>query len=154
IASFDRAISIKPLAESWCGRANALYSIGKWDAALAGYDEALSLNSSYIEAMFGKVLCFIARTDHAQAANICREILSIEPRHLPPRWISVLGVIPGTPLSSAELDAGREAFAVGLDDLADCVSDGLEAPRAVQQMVPFLLAYCEQNNVELFARYG
>ena len=155
LGRYDRALAIAPahvLAHS--NRGNALRRLGRLDEALASYDRALAIRPDLVDTLHnrGNVLAALGRTAEARASY--ERVLDLEPRYLPARWALVMGAIPVAAGSKAEIDEGRRVFAAGLDELARLAPDGLQGARAVQQMVPFYLAYHEENNRDLFARYG
>ena len=155
LGRYDRALAIAPahvLALS--NRGNALRRLGRLDEALASYDRALAIRPDLVDTLHnrGNVLAALGRTAEARASY--ERVLDLEPRYLPARWALVMGAIPVAAGSKAEIDEGRRVFAAGLDELAWLAPDGLQGARAVQQMVPFYLAYHEENNRDLFARYG
>ena len=155
LGKYDRALAIAPahvLAHS--NRGNALRRLGRLDEALASYDRALAIRPDLVDTLHnrGNVLAALGRTAEARASY--ERVLDLEPRYLPARWALVMGAIPVAAGSKAEIDEGRRVFAAGLDELARLAPDGLQGARAVQQMVPFYLAYHEENNRDLFARYG
>ena len=55
VASYDRAISLKPdYVDVYYNRGNALLGLGQLEAALASYDEAIALKPDYAEAYFNR----------------------------------------------------------------------------------------------------
>lgn len=152
---YDRALAIAPghfLSHN--NRGNALRKLGRLEEALASYDRALAIKPDLVDTLHnrGNVLAALAKAGEARASY--ERALGVEPRYLPARWALVMGAIPAVARSKAEIEEGRRAFAAGLEELARHLPEGLHGPRAVQQMVPFYLAYDEENNRELFARYG
>jgi predicted O-linked N-acetylglucosamine transferase (SPINDLY family) len=152
---YDRALAIAPdHALAHGNRGNTLRRLGRLDEALASYERALAIKPDLLDTLHnrGNVLAALGRA--AQAGASYERALAIEPRYLPARWALVMGAIPAAARSRAEIEEGRRAFAAGLDEMAQLIPDALQAARAVQQMVPFYLAYHEENNRDLFARYG
>lgn len=79
IASYDRALAIKPNAEAYYNRGNSLLALDRFDAALASYDGALSVKPDYLEALSnrGIVLRNLNRFD--EALGNYQRILTIKP---------------------------------------------------------------------------
>ncbi|MDP3011048.1 MAG: tetratricopeptide repeat protein [Methylococcales bacterium] len=79
IASYDRALAIKPNAEAYYNRGNALLAIYRYEATLADYEAALAIKPDYIEALSnrGIVLRNLNRFD--EALSNYKVILSIKP---------------------------------------------------------------------------
>src|SRR5262249_30188890 len=65
-----RALRIDPgSAEAWCNRGNVLGEIGRYAAALAGFDRALAIDSRHAEAWYNRGIALgeLQRHDEAPA---------------------------------------------------------------------------------------
>src|SRR5262245_45699181 len=155
LARYDRALAIDPNhVLSLNNRGNALRKLGRQAEALTSYDRALAIAPALLDALGNRAIVLAALHRHSEAITTYQRILAIEPRHLPSRWALLMRSIPAIALSREELTQSREAFALGLDDLTRYLPDAIDVEKAVYQSVPFYLAYQEENNRKLFARYG
>jgi len=155
LGRYDRALDVDPNhVLSLNNRGNALRNLGRHAEALTSYDRALAIAPDQIDALRNRATVLAALRRHSEALTTYERILAIEPRHFPSRWALVMRSIPRIGLSKEELDHSRQAFASGLDDLARRLPDAIDVEKAVYQSVPFYLAYQEENNRTLFARYG
>lgn len=70
LASYDRALAIKPSAEIWYNRANALKELDRQAAALESFERALAMRPDYVKALLnrGVVLSDLRRFDEALAS--------------------------------------------------------------------------------------
>src|SRR5581483_6309659 len=155
LARYDRALAIDPRRATFHNNhGNALRKLDRLEEALASYDGALAIAPDLTDAHYNRGNALVAlRRDEEALASYAR-VLAIEPKHLPARWAMVMHSIPVAAGSREEMEAGRKAFAAGLEDLAAHLADGIDAESAVYQAVPFYLAYHEENNRALYARYG
>jgi predicted O-linked N-acetylglucosamine transferase (SPINDLY family) len=82
VASYDRALAIKPDAETWNNRGNALQGSNRRIEALASFEKALALEPGNIPALYkrGVLLGELGRTDEALAAY--NSVLVHEPNHV------------------------------------------------------------------------
>jgi predicted O-linked N-acetylglucosamine transferase (SPINDLY family) len=82
VASYDRALAIKPDAETWNNRGYALQGGGRRIEALASFEKALALEPGNIPALYkrGVMLSELGRTDEALAAY--DRVLAREPNHV------------------------------------------------------------------------
>src|SRR5581483_2154727 len=155
LARYDRALAIDPRRATFHNnRGNALRKLDRLEEALASYDGALAIAPDLTDAHYnrGNALGALRRDEEALASYA--RVLAIGPKHLPARWAMVMHSIPVAAGSREEMEAGRKAFAAGLEDLAAHLADGIDAESAVYQAVPFYLAYHEENNRAVYARYG
>ena len=81
VASYDRALAIKPDAETWNNRGNALQGNRRIEA-LASFEKALALEPGNIQALFkrGVMLGELGRIDEALAAY--DRVLALNPGHV------------------------------------------------------------------------
>ncbi len=82
IAAYDRALAVRPDAESLVNRGYALQSLNRPAEALASFERALTLEPRNIQALYrrGVVLNELGRTDEALAAY--DQVLALAPGHV------------------------------------------------------------------------
>src|SRR5215510_2105010 len=166
--SYDLALALKP-DEPYLlyNRARALREMGRYPDALACLDRLLAIAPGdqqaaqdrvvtlrlFVAATFAEATARFKRGDVHGAHSLCRQVLAIEPNHFGARWISVIAAIPSVYSSLEEMSAARDAFAAGLDRLNAQLDAGV-AWQDELPVMPFFLAYREENNRELMSRYG
>ena len=82
VASYDRALTMRPDADVFRGRGHALQGMGRLPEALASYARALALNPSDVPALYkqGVILNEMGQADEALAAY--DRVLALEPGHV------------------------------------------------------------------------
>jgi protein O-GlcNAc transferase len=82
VASYDRALALRPDADALRGRGHALQGMGLLPEALASYARVLALNPQDVHALYkqGVVLNELGRTDEALAAY--DRVLALDPGHV------------------------------------------------------------------------
>ncbi len=81
VASYDRALAIRPDADTFNNRGLALQGLDRLDEALASYEGALALRPGNVQALFrsGVVLNELGRADEAMARY--DRVLALQPGH-------------------------------------------------------------------------
>jgi tetratricopeptide (TPR) repeat protein len=132
-----RAIEIDPaFADAWCNLGLLLQDQGRFDEALAAYEEALRHDPAQQEARLNRALLWLAREDYARGwpeYEIRKRASShFLPRGFPwPEWDGA--VAPGTLLVYGEQGLGDEIM------FASCIPDLVErAGRCVIECSPKL----------------
>ena len=82
VAAYDRALAMRPDAESFVNRGLALQSLNRPAEALASFERALALEPRNIQALYrrGVVLNELGHTDEALAAY--DKVLTLAPDHV------------------------------------------------------------------------
>jgi predicted O-linked N-acetylglucosamine transferase (SPINDLY family) len=154
--SYRAALAIEPrLLEARISLGNVLHQLDRFDEAVAAHQEALALHPDVAAVHYnlGNSLASLDRWEEA-AANYAKAI-SLEPDFAAARWALAMVQLPSVYETQSQLEERRIAFAQHLDVLTQWIEanpsvDGAAA--LVQQ--PFQLAYDEENNRDLLARYG
>jgi predicted O-linked N-acetylglucosamine transferase (SPINDLY family) len=130
--------------------------LGQWDAAIAALSQALELQPNLARAHYalGHVLHELDRVDEALA---CYErALALEPDFVEARWSATMAQLPSVYETEAQPARCRQRFATALERLEQwfASSPSAQGDAAVGADQPFPLAYQEQDNRALLARYG
>ena len=130
--------------------------LGQWEAAIAALSRALELEPGLADAHYalGHALHEVDRMEEALA---CYErALALKPDFVEARWSAVMGQLPAIYEAEGEPSRRRERFAGELERLEQwfAAAPSAQGEAAVGADQPFPLAYQEQDNRELLARYG
>lgn len=157
IASYRNALALRPdHAEAHNDLGTVLKDQDKLEAAIASYRNALSLKPELAEVHYNLGVALKAQGRREEAIASYEKALALRPGFVEARWssaVSRLPVVYGPGDSPSEC---RAEFAAALAELdawfgAERLSEGF---RAVGTQQPFHLAYQEDNNRDLLARYG
>lgn len=144
-------------------RAEAHYNVGlverelgRWDAAIGALRQALAINPDLVSAHYalGHALHEIDRVDEALA---CYErAVSLKPDFVEARWSAAMAPLPSIYETDAQLAQCRDRFAGELARLEQwfAATPSAQGDAAVGADQPFPLAYQEEDNRALLARYG
>lgn len=130
--------------------------LGQWDAAIAALSHALALNPNLVSAHYalGHALHELDRVDESLA---CYErAVALEPGFVEARWSAAMAQLPAVYETGAQAARCRERFARALEQLEQwfAAAPSVQGDAAVGADQPFPLAYQEQDNRDLLARYG
>lgn len=157
LAAYDRALAIQPdLADILFNRGITLQSLERYTDALASYNRALALKPGSAEVLLNRANALRLLDRHADALASYRDAVSSDPESALARWSMTMAQLP-TIFESEDASARcRAAFARELERLDDWFDDSrLERGfEAVGALTPFELAYQEEDNRDLLARYG
>lgn len=126
------------------------------DEAIASFRRAIELKPDLADTHFalGNVLRMGDRMGEALACF--EKALALDPDHVLARWSSTMARLPAVHAPGGDPRASRRSFAADLEDLERWF-DTRRMPMGavgVGSDQPFALAYQEQDNRELLARYG
>ena len=157
VPCLERALELDAgFAPAHANLGNALRELGRPEQALSCYERALALRPDFAQALAnrGNALRDLGRQD--EAARSFAAALEADPEFAPAKWKLALGAVALVPQSAQEQEAGRAAFARGLQELRGWFEDGRleQGVRAVGTLQPFYLAYEERDNVALLRQYG
>jgi len=156
-ACYEKAIALKPdFAEAHFNLGNALKDQGRLDQAVASYRRALGLEPNWPEAYYLLGNALRDQDRFEEVLDCYRKALALRPDYAEARWALAMSQIPAVYPVDADPARYRAAFSMQLGELErwfgpDRVAEGYKAV-GVQQ--PFCLAYQEENNRDLLARYG
>jgi predicted O-linked N-acetylglucosamine transferase (SPINDLY family) len=130
--------------------------LGQWDAAVAALSRALSLKPDLASAHYalGHALQELDRIEEALA---CYErAVALKPDFVEARWSAAMGQLPSVYETDTQPASCRERFARELVRLEQWFAavPSAHGDAAVGADQPFPLAYQEEDNRELLARYG
>ncbi len=157
IAAYATALAVKPdSAATHTGLGNVFQTLREYGEARACYLRALSLQPDHAEAHLNLGNVFDAEGEYAQAQDCYRAAVSLRPGYAEALWasaVSQLGLVYGPDAVRADV---RSDFSRSLAELetrftGDGVADGATTVGLLQ---PFFLAYHEEDNRDLLARYG
>ena len=156
-ACYEKAIALKPdFAEAHFNLGMVLKAQSRLDQAVASYRRALALEPKWHEAycLLGNALRDQDRFE--EVLECYRKAISIKPDYAEARWNLAMSQIPAVYPVDSDPGRYRGAFSTELEELErwfgpDRVAEGYEGVGAKQ---PFFLAYQEENNRDLLARYG
>lgn len=154
---YQRALERKPEStDALANLGNALQYLGRLEEAVACYRRAIVLDPAYREAHhnLGNALESLER--QTEAVTSFEQALALDPDFVEARWAIAMSQLPRVYADAPEARRCREAFARELEAL-DAWFDARRSVlghRAVGNQQPFALAYQEEDNRELLARYG
>lgn len=154
--SYRAALAIEPrLLEARISLGSLLHQLDRFDEAVVVHQEALALHPD-VAVVHYNLGNSLASLDHWQeAAANYKKAISLKPDLAAAHWALTMVQLPSVYETQSQLEERRSAFAQQLEVLAQWIEatpsvDGASA--LVQQ--PFQLAYEEENNRDLLARYG
>jgi predicted O-linked N-acetylglucosamine transferase (SPINDLY family) len=166
IEGLRRALALRPdfpearrqLAIALNDHGTRLKDRNRFGEAIARYREALALEPELAEVHYNLGVALKAQGKRAQAIASYEQAIALKPAFAEARWAKAVSLIPivhgqSGPGDDAEF---RPAFARALEELdawfaGERVREGY---RAVGSQQPFHLAYEEEDNRPLLARYG
>mgnify|MGYP001551716656 CR=1 FL=1 len=157
LAAFREATRLRPtLAAAWFNLGTLLRDRAELDPAIAALRTSISLDAKQADAQYWLGNALMGRGDAGEASEAYRAALRIDAQLLVARWGLTMAQIVPVPVSVAAARDSRAAFGRELDKLAawcraNRPADGF---RAVGAQQPYYLAYQQQSNKELLARYG
>ena len=154
---YRRAIAADPhLADAHYNLALAQRDAGQYDEALASLRRVIELRPEMAEAHFrlGNILRLIDRKAEARAAF--EQALRLDPEHVKARWSLTMSQLPAVYAKGEDPFTMRTAFAADLGELERWFGERRMTLGAtgVGTDQPFELAYQEDDNRALLARYG
>ncbi len=154
---YEQALEADPqFADAHYNLAVAQRDLGQADLAIASFRRAIELRPQFADAYFGLGHALRDHDQGAQAMEAFRAALAVDPEHAPARWSLAMAQLPVVYSLGDDPGARRRAFAEGLADLERWFAQrsAVQYSLAVGADQPFELAYQEENNRELLARYG
>jgi len=126
------------------------------DEAIAGFRRAIELRPEMADAHFALGNALRVTDRKAEAAAAFRHALALDPNHVKARWASTMAQLPGAYAPGEDPQTFRRRFAADLEELERWFDQERVALGAagVGSDQPFELAYQEENNRPLLARYG
>ena len=154
---YGRAAALEPQsAAAHYNLALAQREAGESEAAIASFRRAIALDPSLAPAHYGlgHALRESALVDEALAAF--RQAFALRPDYAEARWSYVMAQLPAVYGVHDEPMASRRKFAAELANLEQWFAAGGSAQgfMAVGAHQPFAIAYDEEDNRPLLARYG
>lgn len=130
--------------------------LGQWEAAIAALGQALALKPDLASAhhALGHALHELDRIDEALASY--ERALALQPDFVEARWSAAMAPLPSVYETQEQPARCRERFASALERLERwfAAAPSVRGDAAVGADQPFPLAYQEQDNRDLLARYG
>ena len=154
---YRQAIEAAPqFADAHYNLGLALREQGRVEEALTVLERCVELAPGVADAHFalGHALRDCGRNDDAGAAF--ERALALDPDHAQARWSRTMAYLPAVQGAGEDLRASRERFGADLADLEHWFEGRRveQAAIAVGTDQPFELAYQEEDNRPLLARYG
>jgi predicted O-linked N-acetylglucosamine transferase (SPINDLY family) len=152
----DKAVAAAPgNAAAHCARGNALYALNRFPEAVAAFEKALALEPGYVAAIGDLGTAYADQGERGKALDCYRRALALDPNSARTRWKLAMHAIPILPDSDAEIAPSRADFARELAALESALPPGAGADEVLVGTVqPYYLAYQEEDNRGLLARYG
>lgn len=143
-------------ADLQAGLGDLLHLMGRFADAMTAFESAFALDPRSAEAAFGVGVCLVSLGRHDDAVEWFEKALALDPDMAAARWGRVIAQVPPVYSSARDVGARRAAFAERLKELEAWLGTRTvpDAPPVVGSMQPFLLAYQDDSNRELLARYG
>lgn len=80
IASYDRAIQIKPDYDTWHEKGLSLTRLQRYEEAIASYDKAIQINPEYAFAWYNKACCYAKQNRVDLATETLKQAINLDPR--------------------------------------------------------------------------
>lgn len=156
LAAFDKAVAAAPDgALAHCLRGDALYALNRFPEAAAAYGRAVALKPDYAAALSSMGTALADQGERDKALDCYRRALALDPGSARTRWKLAMHTIPILPETGAEVAASHAEFARELAALESALPQGAGADDPpVGAVQPYYLAYQEEDNRDLLARYG
>jgi predicted O-linked N-acetylglucosamine transferase (SPINDLY family) len=157
IKSYEQALAIRPdFAEAAFNLGNVLKMIKRQDDAIPHYRKAIAMKPDFALGYLALARALQEVGERDEALACFRRASALNPEDPEARWGLVMTELGLVQDNRNAVEDYRAAFARGLNDLdawfkADRTRDGFAAIGTQQ---PFYLAYHEQNNRDLIARFG
>ena len=154
---YEQAVALSPeFAEARLNAAKLLRESGRLEEAVAAFRALLEGRPDLAMAHFDLGNALKGMGDVAGALACYDRALHLDPGYAEARWAKAMSQLPMLAADEAQSARGRAAFAAELEALERwCEAQGAEkAARAVGIQQPFYLAYQEEDNRDLLARYG
>jgi predicted O-linked N-acetylglucosamine transferase (SPINDLY family) len=157
VQSYERALAAHPrFADAYYNLGVAYRDLGRSADAIAAFRQAIELRPQGKDAhlALGHALRDLDRGEEALAAF--RRVLEIDPDDVMARWSVTMAQLPLVYAFGEDPGQRRRQFAAELAELERWF-DARRGPAGAQAVgtdQPFELAYQEENNRELLARYG
>jgi predicted O-linked N-acetylglucosamine transferase (SPINDLY family) len=157
VASYRRVLELKQEhTEAHFNLGIAVRSLGRLDEAESCFRKAIELRPELAEAHYclGHVLADADRVD--EAVPCFRQALALRPDYAEARWSLAMGGLPAVYAGPEEPTRARDEFSAELGALERWFDGGrpVEGYGGACTDLPFRLAYQEEDNRELLARYG
>ena len=153
--AYRAALAIQPdQPETRLNLGNLLQAAGQWADAERCYRAILAVHPGLAVAHYNLANCLARLDRHEEALAAYRSVIELDPAFAPARWMFAAAQLPAIYADAEEEARCREHFSQELDRLAQWVAGqrGL-GPETISQQ-PFHIAYVEENNRDLMARYG
>lgn len=154
--SYRDALALQPdLVETRINLGNVLQELKRYDEAIECLHQVLTAKPELAEAHFNLGNILIALDRQPEALSAYRRSLELRPDFAAARWAFAMAQLPGVYEGEGDPDRCRAAFAEQLGRLADWFDTRRDEhdPDAIVRQ-PFYLAYQDQDNRDLLARYG
>ena len=157
VACCRRALALKSdFAAALFNLGIALKDLDRLEEAIGSYREALELEPGFAAGHYnlGDVLVNAGR--HDEAIECFRKALALNAEYAEARWALAMSQLPAVYEADAHPERSRAAFSRELEQLERWFEPARTATgfNAVGVQQPFYLAYQEENNRALLARYG
>jgi predicted O-linked N-acetylglucosamine transferase (SPINDLY family) len=154
---YRKALALDPqYFEAHYNLAIAQREQGRAEEAMLSFRRALELRPETAQAHYGlgHLLRDADRTDEALGAF--RRALALDPDHVEARWSIAMTQLPAVYAAGDDPRTCRSRFAAELASLESWFDEkrAQQGAAAVGSAQPFALAYQEEDNRALFARYG
>ena len=157
LSSYDLALEVKPdFPEALDNRGTVLANLGLHDEALESHERALKLRPGFPQALVNRASVLRETGRRVAAIDGYREAIEADPASLVTRFKSAVARVPVLATDFGEIENSRSEFQVELQLLEawSFLHAHGDEHRAVGAIQPFHLAYQEENNRDLLARYG
>jgi len=155
--SYQKALVINPdFAEAYSNLGSTLKELGKLEEARESYEKALVINPNLAEAHYNLGLIFRECGLLSKTLSCLESAIALNPHSIKFKWAFAICQIPKIYSSVDDIEQCLDKFKLELDKLNQFITkDKLdEAANAVGIVVPYYLAYQENNNKNLLSQYG
>jgi len=157
LSSYDLALEVKPdFPEALDNRGTVLANLGRHDEALESHERALVLRPGFPQALVNRASVLRETGSRLAALDGYWEAIEADPTSLVTRFKSLVARVPVLATDIGEIEHSRSEFQEELQVLEawSFLRAHGDEHKAVGAIQPFHLAYQEENNRDLLARYG
>jgi predicted O-linked N-acetylglucosamine transferase (SPINDLY family) len=157
IAFYRRSLDLRPMAPVVLfNLGNAFKILRRYREAIANYRQAIAQKPDFCDAWLALARCLQESGDSDEARRAFEKACAIAPQNVEARWGYSLVRLALVNEDEAAAERRREDFSRGLDELKQWFDEDRSQRgfAAVGSHQPFYLAYYEESNRDLLARYG
>lgn len=154
---YERVIVLQPESfDAHLGLGRACARLNLAAEARIGFEKALQLKPHAVVALHGLGNTLIDLGEHQAALDIYRQAVSVDAENAELQWLFTMAHVPALHPVIGSASQARAEFVSALQKLDEWFTGNREKQgyKIVGVLQPFLLAYHEEMNTKIIARYG